>query len=947
MKHFFLTITVITLTSFCVIAQIEVPQHIAQKLQNDKSFKSYAFNMTQYLDSLLKTTSDTTAIKAINKKYKYLARQLYYLEGHQDENGNIVNASLKNFEAVEDLRSEHSADAITSVNGAWTRIGPDLVITTFGTKGIGRVDRIAFHPTLENTMYAGTPCGGIFKTTNGGSLWSNLNNYIPSLGISGIVVSHANPSVLYALSGDGDSNLGIYGFVEGMDYIRPSIGVLKSSDDGNSWQRTNLNIPGFYVGYKLVQSPTDANILIAATSKGLYRTDNGGSSWNMVSADSSRYYDVEWKPGSSAQLYAVTATKFFMSVSSGQTWADLTHRITEDISNCGRLALAVTPANSSYVYLLAGSPSSGSYNNLRTFRSINSAGTFFLRSDQSYSGGNVRYMLNVGASPLNANHIVIGNLKCHYSEDGGTTFVRHTQSDDDNLNSYVHADVHELAFNPINGKLFIGSDGGVFMTDDHGLNHINRLTGLTATQFYHMDVNDANADHMIGGAQDNGIMYKDDNTSFFTNYRSGDGFDISYPHGYGTGVVATINTNTYFFYEDFPSDAYVISQANNVWYKPVAYSYFDSSKFIGSVSQIIKWVVVNPTVTPAVYSGKGNWALITSPSNNNRLYAAGGGDWNHAGLNNQKDLMRSDDKAVTWTSLRNMQGFPDTVGKITAIAVHPDNSNSVYFTLGGYQSHRKVYFSSTTGNSWVNISGGLPNVPVNAIAVHPNGDVYIGNDIGVFLSKATSGNWVPFFNGLPKIPVTELKIVGNTLYASTFGRGMWKTDLAGACPSSIFLSAAQSGRVFYEAGTITATAVLIDGAGTEIYAKAETEATLLPGFRANAGSGEQFRSWIANCGTGGVPLMRANLQFRNALGLKIDNEELSFNLPFGALVSFYSADDTFTPVNKIGPSYRLQEGPQKIKLRASSEYEKILVVADGTIVGTLKKSGNQFIKTEN
>ena len=91
--------------------------------------------------------------------------------------------------------------------------------TTSKATGIGRVDRIAFHPTNASIVFAGTPAGGIFKTFNGGSTWSNLNSYMPSLGISGLVISSTNANVIYALTGDGDSNLGDGGFVQGFDYI--------------------------------------------------------------------------------------------------------------------------------------------------------------------------------------------------------------------------------------------------------------------------------------------------------------------------------------------------------------------------------------------------------------------------------------------------------------------------------------------------------------------------------------------------------------------------------------------------------------------------------------------------------------------------------------------------------------------------------------------------------
>jgi ligand-binding sensor domain-containing protein len=76
----------------------------------------------------------------------------------------------------------------------------------------------------------------------------------------------------------------------------------------------------------------------------------------------------------------------------------------------------------------------------------------------------------------------------------------------------------------------------------------------------------------------------------------------------------------------------------------------------------------------------------------------------------------------------------------------------------------------------------LPDLPVNAVAVNDNGDIYIGTDIGVFYREEGGTSWMPFFNGLPKVPVTDLQITNSYIYASTFGRGIWGSSTHGNCP---------------------------------------------------------------------------------------------------------------------------------------------------------------------
>jgi len=931
MKKFF-TLLISSFSFLCTYSQVQVPPHIAVALKGDRSFRNYAVKMTRYLDSLLLVTKDSLLLKKINSRYKKLARQLQYLEGHQNSKGEIVNVSEENMKALEAYQQSEMAQTESPHLGSWTLIGPQYVSATFGHRGIGRVDRIAFHPSNANIIYAGTPAGGLFKTTTGGTIWNPVNNYIPSLGISGLVVSHANPTTLFVLTGDGDSNIGIYGLVEGMDYIRPSIGVLKSLDDGQSWTKTGLNIPGFYVGYKLIQSPNDANVLLAATSKGIYRTDNAGSSWNLVSSDSARYYDIEWKPGSTSTLYASSGNRVFISVSAGQTFADITNRIPDDISNCGRIALAVTPNNVNVVYVLAGRTTTG-FPHMRIFRSTNSAASFFLRSDyNNVDGGTVEYMLNIVASPTNYNNVTVGNTYTRFSEDGGASFVRSGSTDDASAR-YLHPDAHELIYNPLDDKLYIGCDGGLFYTDDHGQTISSRFLGMSNTQFYHLGVADDNENMVVGGAQDNGIIVKNANTSFFENYKEGDGFDIAMPHGTGNFILATINYNTYFFQKNFPSTFWYLNVQTGTWFKTVATSWFDSTKFAGG-TQILRWSAFSESSAPVgTFDANGRWALTTSPSNGNRLYCAGGPAWNDDGDQSGKTLSRSDDKGNTWTALQNNSGFPSVFSKITSVTVHPTNSNKVYVTFGGYQAAVKVYYSSNAGANWTNLSGGLPDLPVNTVAVNDNGDIYIGTDIGVFYREEGGTSWMPFFNGLPKVPVTDLQITNSYIYASTFGRGIWGSSTHGNCPLTLNLTTNLTGRVVYEAKDITASSSVVNGAGTDIYLKSENGTTLNPGFTANGSAGAEFRSWIAPCGTGGLPLNVSLIENRNTAALKLDSGKLEFNLSFPALVTLYAADSTGNIQSMLNKPIRMMEGKQSLSLFDKVHSGKLILVADGNVVG--------------
>jgi hypothetical protein len=134
-------------------------------------------------------------------------------------------------------------------------------------------------------------------------------------------------------------------------------------------------------------------------------------------------------------------------------------------------------------------------------------------------------------------------------------------------------------------------------------------------------------------------------------------------------------------------------------------------------------------------------------------------------------------------------GLPMDTLKESAVTVDPENEENVWITFSGYTSNQKVYFSPDAGQTWINMSAGIPNVPVNDIVCQaggPPGAVYAATDGGVFYRDSTFSSWQYYNTGLPAgLIITDLDIqygIGK-LRASTFGRGMWESDLY--APSAI------------------------------------------------------------------------------------------------------------------------------------------------------------------
>ena len=122
---------------------------------------------------------------------------------------------------------------------------------------------------------------------------------------------------------------------------------------------------------------------------------------------------------------------------------------------------------------------------------------------------------------------------------------------------------------------------------------------------------------------------------------------------------------------------------------------------------------------------------------------------------------------------------------ITNLAASPTDARRVWVTFSGYNAQAKVFGSTDGGATWSNLSTGLANLPVNAIAAAngPAHGVYVGLDVGVYYRDDRLDGWVPFMDGLPDVIVNSLVLDEHhhRMLAATFGRGVWMTDIQAPC----------------------------------------------------------------------------------------------------------------------------------------------------------------------
>lgn len=673
-----------------------------------------------------------------------------------------------------------------STNGNWSSLGPST--SPGGYAGLGRMNCVAFVPGNNSEYYAGSASGGIWHTTDDGATWTVLNDTTPVLGVSDILVIKpvTGPNTLYIATGDRDGgSLWSLGGQQSND--NNSVGVLKSTDGGVTWQPTGLS---FTVSQKvrvnrLLMDPNSAyQTIYAATSNGLYKTTDGGVTWPQVSG-SPAMIDMEFKPGDPSVIYGTTdywGTNYvYKSTDYGANWNTVT-----SFSSSQRAELAVSYNQPTWVYVIVATTGGGlkgiykSTDDGASFPQIidgTLSGNQMLNWSCNGTGGNSGqggYDLCIAADPNDANTVYIGGVNTWKSTDGGNnwTINNHWTSTYFCGCPEVHADKHNLVFQGSSSTLFEANDGGLYKTTNGGTTWIHLSSGMETSQIYRMGVSQTVMDEVIIGLQDNGTKARLSGT--WTDVIGGDGFEA---------IIDYTNVNTQYgalYYGD-------VKKTTNHW---SSYSTITGSLPNGA------WCtpyLIDPTNNNTLYiglsdvrkttNGGNSWSSISqtfgsnlqnmaiAPSNTNYIYAA-----------THTNIYRTTTGGGTWTDITS--NLPVGSSQITYISVKDDDPNHVWVSMGAYNAN-SIFETTDGGGTWTSNSIGLPYIPVMCVIQNKDYagiELYAGTDAGVYVWR-DFGHWVPFSDGLPNVVVTELEIhyasnpSDNVLYAASFGRGVWRSDL--------------------------------------------------------------------------------------------------------------------------------------------------------------------------
>jgi len=685
-----------------------------------------------------------------------------------------------------------------------------------------------YSDSTKNTIYAGTNASGLWKTIDGGGHWQNITDSIlPSFGgINDVTGDPHHPGTIYISTTTNSAGIATY-----------SYGIYKSTDGGINWMNVFPIIPSLSssITYRIKVDPFNRNRLYALIDSLVFRSSDSGTNWDTIFGCKTcqgkltptyiwrhkNVRDIEFKPGDSTYLYICSDGFYVANQGSPDTWYEaeiwktrncleqnhaniLWNRLDTNFTpriQATRYEIAVTPANSNAVYAVGTIKSGGCTGPFKLYQSTN-------------NGSNWKCRLETCQDLLDANRLefLISPTDTAVFYLGGEDMSNYQfgNSYPYSCNGDFHIDVRKAVI--INGSapgsrgrndtLFAGNDGGVSRTFNgwKDCQNINGI-GLAITQFYGFDLaNITDSVILCGGTQDNEIsLYKGnqwfnrnegDNGNIVMNpihhamifantWNTGNGnYYICKTTDYWNGHITCTNKQTFNNEPAIPNKPLLGSSNNpNIYYTGYR-NVYRTTNCGATWDSISSFMPSN-----GVDSGACLRAVAVAPSNDSIIFAAfETPDWY---LNHKKFFKTTNawNQHPTWTDLSANNSFLDNaLGNrvITDIKISPTNPNKVWFSCGGFWDHR-VNQSIDGGVTWTDISAGLPNLPVHRLAYMKgsNDGLFAATDGGVFYKDSAMAGWVPFNTNLPNPIVTDIHINDSTqkIYISTFGRGIWESDL--------------------------------------------------------------------------------------------------------------------------------------------------------------------------
>jgi hypothetical protein len=696
---------------------------------------------------------------------------------------------------------------------------------------VGAVHAVAPHPTDENILYVGAVNGGIWRTGNAMAVspnWTQQTDFAQSLSIGALEFDPTDASNQTLVAGIGrfSSFLGAGG---------ARAGLLRTTD-GTTW--TAITGGGTLLGLNISGVAPRGNTLIISVNdgpvanRGVWRSTDLGVNWIQISGaagsglPAGRAFDLANDPNNAATLYTnAGGNGVYRSNDTGATWILVSNAAMNAlIGGANNVEIAVGTSNNVFVAIVTGGRLSGLFRSgnggttwtaLDLPASIENGGVIF----GIHPGGQGRIHLSIAADPTNANIVYVGGdrqpcftestgcvspiiprwpnsigagdfsgrlYRVDASQPTGAQAVPLTHTNTAS-NSSPHADSRDMDV-AANGVLVEGDDGGIYRRTVPRTNTGDwfSMNGDIQTTEFHNAAWDANADIIIGGAQDTGTPQQQISGNVtWQSVSTADGGDVAVDDTGTPGFSVRYSSNQFlggfrrrvydnanvFQNQVFPALT-VLGGGNPIaaqFYTPIELNNVNPNRLIiGAGNSVYESLDQGNTVTEI-----GVGIRVNDLGDDPIAYgAAGNANMLYVGSGTQVFIRN----AAAPAALAASAAYPGTAA-IVDIAIDPATPNTAFVV-----DSANVFQTANGGTSWNNVTGNLG--ALNAGAIHSvvfrggiAGDaVVVGTDTGVYIALGPAFNvWNQLGTGLPTVPVYDLDYDAQDriFVAGTLGRGAW------------------------------------------------------------------------------------------------------------------------------------------------------------------------------
>jgi len=659
---------------------------------------------------------------------------------------------------------------------------------TWRYMGLGdtdRIGRILIDPNDSNTIYVAalgklyTPGGqrGIFRSRDGGESWQQVLKGGDWTGVIDLVFKPDDAKTLYAASWDRQRRP--WDFTEGGS----GSAIYKSVDGGDSWSHLEGGLPrGDFVGrIGLAVSAASPDTIYASIDN---QQKSPEEQWVLgdrpVTAKRLRNMSKEefLAQDKNEIEYFIRSSDFDVNIDADKLieWVKTDKVSIQDIVD----ELGDANANLFNTDIVG----------LQVWRSDDAGASWKITHDGPldqvvYSYG--YYFGEIRVSPKNADQVYVLGVPVVKSDDGGKTWFSVQGRG-------VHSDHQSMWINPQQpDHLMIGNDGGADVSYDGGQTWV-KLDAQPLGQFYTVNVDMAEPYNVYGGLQDNGTIRCPSTNRWktganCTRINGGDGMYVAVDprdnkttySGSQFGYYARLGANGSRD-EVRPRRAFGDPALRYNWNAPVILSphnadvvYFGTNILYRSMDQGETWTAISGDLSRSKKRGDVPFASLTTLSESSLQF---GLIW--AGTDDGQ-VWVTDSSGVGWQDVADKLPKDRWVSRVEASGFKRDRA---YVTLNGYRDddiRAYVYRTDDLGKTFRDISKGLPAEAVNVIREDPMNEniLYVGTDRGVYVSTNRGDSWSALQGGLPNVPVHDLVVHPREreLVAGTHGRSIWIVDV--------------------------------------------------------------------------------------------------------------------------------------------------------------------------